>query len=74
MKRLRWPAGEKATANVSSKSCLASGGDGMKPENRRVTIPYHNQNLKRGTLTSIICQAGLTVAAELWTFRSVNRS
>jgi predicted RNA binding protein YcfA (HicA-like mRNA interferase family) len=27
----------------------------------RVTIAYHNRNLKRGTLASIIRQAGLTV-------------
>jgi len=28
---------------------------------RKVTIPMHNQDLKRGTLRSIIAQAGLTV-------------
>ena len=27
----------------------------------RVTIPYHNRDLKRRTLTSIIEQAGMTV-------------
>jgi len=27
---------------------------------RRVTLPYHTRDLKRGTLTSIIEQAGLT--------------
>ncbi len=27
----------------------------------RVTVPYHNQDLKRGTLASIINQAGMTV-------------
>jgi predicted RNA binding protein YcfA (HicA-like mRNA interferase family) len=30
-------------------------------EKLRVTIPYHNRDLKRGTLASIIAQAGLTV-------------
>ena len=29
--------------------------------NRKVTIPMHNNDLKRGTLRSIIAQAGLTV-------------
>jgi len=33
----------------------------MKRQDRRVTVPYHNKNLKRGTLASIIWQAGLTV-------------
>lgn len=28
----------------------------------RVTLPWHNQDLKRGTLASIIDQAGYTVA------------
>jgi len=28
---------------------------------RKVTVPMHNQDLKRGTLRSIIAQAGLTV-------------
>jgi len=27
----------------------------------RVTVPYHNRDLKRGTLSAIIQQAGLTV-------------
>jgi predicted RNA binding protein YcfA (HicA-like mRNA interferase family) len=26
----------------------------------RVTVPYHNKDLKRGTLASIIAQAGFT--------------
>jgi len=30
-------------------------------ERLRVTVPYHNRDLKRGTLASIITQAGLTV-------------
>lgn len=29
---------------------------------RKVTVPVHSGNLKRGTLRSIIAQAGLTVA------------
>lgn len=33
----------------------------LKKEKLRVTIPYHNKNLKPGTLASIIKQAGLTV-------------
>ena len=28
---------------------------------RKVTVPIHNQNLKRGTLRGIMAQAGLTV-------------
>ena len=32
----------------------------LKKENFRVTVAYHNKNLKRGTLASIIRQAGLT--------------
>lgn len=28
---------------------------------RKVTVPIHNEDLKRGTLRSIIAQAGLTV-------------
>jgi predicted RNA binding protein YcfA (HicA-like mRNA interferase family) len=30
-------------------------------EKLRVTVPYHSRDLKRGTLASIIAQAGLTV-------------
>lgn len=30
---------------------------------RRVTVPYHTKDLPRGTLTSIIKQSGLTLAA-----------
>jgi predicted RNA binding protein YcfA (HicA-like mRNA interferase family) len=30
-------------------------------ERLRVTVPYHNRDLKRGTLAAIIAQAGLTV-------------
>ena len=30
-------------------------------EKLRVTVPDHNRDLKRGTLASIIAQAGLTV-------------
>ena len=33
----------------------------LKKEGRRVTVPYHNKDLKPGTLASIIKQAGLTV-------------
>jgi predicted RNA binding protein YcfA (HicA-like mRNA interferase family) len=29
---------------------------------RKVTVPYHNEDLKHGTLRAIIAQAGLTVA------------
>lgn len=28
---------------------------------RKVTVPYHNEDLKRGTLRAVIAQAGLTV-------------
>lgn len=33
----------------------------LKKGNRRVTVPYHNRSLKKGTLRSIIEQAALTV-------------
>jgi predicted RNA binding protein YcfA (HicA-like mRNA interferase family) len=33
----------------------------LKKEKLRVTVPYHNKDLKPGTLKSIIEQAGLTV-------------
>jgi predicted RNA binding protein YcfA (HicA-like mRNA interferase family) len=33
----------------------------MKKEKLRVTVPYHNKDLKPRTLASIIEQAGLTV-------------
>ena len=29
---------------------------------RKVTVPVHNNDLKRGTLRAIIAQAGLTIA------------
>ena len=32
----------------------------LKRDQLRVTVAYHNRNLKRGTLASIIRQAGLT--------------
>ncbi|OGD84952.1 hypothetical protein A3B51_01350 [Candidatus Curtissbacteria bacterium RIFCSPLOWO2_01_FULL_41_18] len=31
-----------------------------KKENLRVTVPYHNKDLKPGTLKSILNQAGVT--------------
>ena len=33
----------------------------LKKEWRRVSVPYHNKDLKPGTLASIIKQTGLTV-------------
>lgn len=33
----------------------------LKKEKQRVTIPYHNKDLKPRTLASIITQSGLTV-------------
>ena len=33
----------------------------MKKGKQRVTVPYHNKDLKPGTLKSIIEQSGLTV-------------
>ena len=33
----------------------------LKKGASRVTVPYHNKDLKPGTLASIIAQAGLTV-------------
>lgn len=33
----------------------------LKKDKLRVSIPYHNKDLKPGTLASIIAQAGLTV-------------
>jgi predicted RNA binding protein YcfA (HicA-like mRNA interferase family) len=33
----------------------------LKKEKLRVSVPYHNKDLKPGTLASIISQAGLSV-------------
>lgn len=33
----------------------------LKKGNLRVSVPYHNKDLKPGTLASIIAQAGFTV-------------
>jgi predicted RNA binding protein YcfA (HicA-like mRNA interferase family) len=33
----------------------------LKKDKLRVSVPYHNKDLKRGTITSIISQAGLSV-------------
>jgi predicted RNA binding protein YcfA (HicA-like mRNA interferase family) len=33
----------------------------LKKDKQRVTVPYHNKDLKPRTLASIISQAGLTV-------------
>jgi predicted RNA binding protein YcfA (HicA-like mRNA interferase family) len=33
----------------------------LKKEKQIATIPYHNRDLKRGTLVSIIRQAGFTI-------------
>lgn len=33
----------------------------MKKDKLRVSVPYHNKDLKPGTLASIISQAGLSV-------------
>lgn len=33
----------------------------LKKGKLRVSVPYHNQDLKPGTLASIIAQSGLTV-------------
>ncbi len=33
----------------------------LKKENRIVTVPYHNREIKTGTLGSLIKQSGLTV-------------
>lgn len=33
----------------------------LKKNNLRVSVPYHNKDLKPGTLASIIAQAGLSV-------------
>ncbi|MGI8565122.1 MAG: type II toxin-antitoxin system HicA family toxin [Pyrinomonadaceae bacterium] len=33
----------------------------LKKENRRVTVAYHNKDLKPRTLASIISQTGLTI-------------
>jgi predicted RNA binding protein YcfA (HicA-like mRNA interferase family) len=34
----------------------------MQPIQRKVTVPVHGDDLKRGTLRGIIAQAGMTVA------------
>lgn len=33
----------------------------LKKDKLRISVPYHNKDLKPGTLASIIAQAGLTV-------------
>jgi predicted RNA binding protein YcfA (HicA-like mRNA interferase family) len=33
----------------------------LKKDKLRVSVPFHNRDLKPGTLASIIAQAGLTV-------------
>ena len=33
----------------------------LKKDNLRVSVPFHNKDLKPGTLASIIAQAGCTV-------------
>jgi predicted RNA binding protein YcfA (HicA-like mRNA interferase family) len=33
----------------------------LKKDKRRVSVPYHNKDLKPGTLASVVKQAGLTV-------------
>lgn len=33
----------------------------LKKDKLRVSVPYHNKDLKPGTLASIIAQAGLTI-------------
>ena len=33
----------------------------LKKDKRIVTVPYHNKDLKRGTLASIISQSGFTM-------------
>lgn len=33
----------------------------LKKDNLRITVPYHNRELRPGTLASIIKQSGLTV-------------
>jgi predicted RNA binding protein YcfA (HicA-like mRNA interferase family) len=33
----------------------------LKKDKLRVSVPYHNKDLKPGTLASIIAQAGLTL-------------
>ena len=33
----------------------------LKNDMRRVSVPYHNKDLKPGTLASVIKQSGLTV-------------
>lgn len=33
----------------------------LKKDKLRVSVPYHNKDLKPGTLASIIAQSGLTV-------------
>jgi predicted RNA binding protein YcfA (HicA-like mRNA interferase family) len=46
-------------ARTSGSHCrLIHQGD----PSRKVTVPIHNEDLKRGTLRGIIAQAGFTVA------------
>lgn len=41
--------------------CVSGSHYILKKETLRVTVPYHNRDLKPRTLASIIEQAGLTV-------------
>ena len=50
-------AGFVASRNSGSHSRLIHAGD----PTRKVTIPVHTGDLRRGTLRGIIAQAGLTV-------------
>jgi len=49
--------------NAQASSCITSPGATtfLKKGALRVTLTWHNRELKRGTLASIIDQAGLTV-------------
>ena len=50
-------AGFAVTRTSGSHYRLVHGTDPA----RKVTVPYHKDDLKRGTLRAIIAQAGLTV-------------
>src|SRR3990167_6008843 len=54
---------EEALANIKEAAELyvedLKESEIPKKENLRVTVPYHNKDLKRGTLKSILNQAGI---------------
>jgi predicted RNA binding protein YcfA (HicA-like mRNA interferase family) len=57
------PAPEQSTVRGSPEPCFAlvQGIEFILRGNIGITIPYHNKDLKKGTLRAIIKQTGLSV-------------